>query len=274
MRSPFAMTPWVRRLLVANAVVYLLTVTVFTGGWFFQLFAFSPVTAARQPWSFFTYMFLHGGALHLLFNMLMLFFFGSAVEERMGGGAFARYYVFCGLGGAVFSFAIALMTPVMPFVGASGAVLGVALAFAMYWPDAPVLVFPIPFPIKVRWLVGFLAAIDLLLAISPSGDGVAHLAHLGGFLFGFLYLRGEALVGRRAGGALARRPPTRVLVHPSATSAREERQTTPPRSPRTDDSRHREIDRVLDKISASGIDSLTAEERRFLDESSREMRQH
>src|SRR5438046_766179 len=132
LRSPFSLTPWVRRLLIANAVVYLLTITVFTGAWFFQLFAFAPLAAARQPWTFVSYMFLHEGFLHLAFNMLMLFFFGPAVEDRMGGGSFARYYFLCGLGGATLSFAIALMAPVSPFVGASAAVFGVSLAFAAY----------------------------------------------------------------------------------------------------------------------------------------------
>src|SRR3972149_4491006 len=156
-RSTFALTPWVRRLIAANAVVYLLTITVFTGTWFSQAFAFAPSAALTQPWTFVTYAFVHGGFLHLAFNMLMLFFFGPAVEERLGGRGVIGYYLFCGLGGAALSFAIALLAPVAPFVGASGAVLGVALAFALYWPDA---------------------------------------APLGGLLFGFLYLRGATLAAR------------------------------------------------------------------------------
>jgi hypothetical protein len=84
-RPPFALTPWVRRLIAANAVVYLLTITVFTGAWFPQTFAFAPSAALTQPWTFLTYMFVHGGFLHLAFNMLMLFFFGPAVEDQMGG---------------------------------------------------------------------------------------------------------------------------------------------------------------------------------------------
>ncbi|MCH8938128.1 MAG: rhomboid family intramembrane serine protease, partial [Gemmatimonadetes bacterium] len=98
-RSPFSVTPWVRRLLVANAVVYLLTITVFTGRWFFDLAAFSPSLVLQQPWTLMTYMFVHGGFFHLAFNMLMLFFFGRDVEDWLGGTAFARYYLFCGLGG-------------------------------------------------------------------------------------------------------------------------------------------------------------------------------
>ncbi|MBI2073879.1 MAG: rhomboid family intramembrane serine protease [Gemmatimonadetes bacterium] len=273
-RSTFALTPWVRRLIAANAVVYLLTITVFTGSWFFQTFAFTPYTALVQPWTFVTYTFVHGGFLHLAFNMLMLFFFGPAVEERMGGRAFLWYYLFCGLGGAALSFAIALAAPVAPFVGASGAVFGVALAFALNWPDAPILVFPLPVPIKAKWLVLGLAAIDLALAVLPARDGVAHLAHLGGFLFGFLYLRAASLAARVPGAAPRRR--TRARARSVQTGAEGGRRRDGSRRPalRPDETIQAKIDRLLDKISATGIDSLTPEERQLLAERSRQLRQH
>src|SRR3989338_1782729 len=266
LRSPFSLTPWVRRLIIANAVVYLLTITVFTGGWFFQAFSFAPVLVARQPWTPLTYMFIHAGFLHLAFNMLVLFFFGPAVEERMGGWAFIRYYLLCGLGGAALSFAFVLLTPA-PVVGASAAVYGVSLAFAYYWPNTPVYVFPLPFPVKVKWLVAVLAGLDVLMAWSRAGDGVAHLAHLGGFLFGFLYLKGASLLESRSRATQEERSEAKVQVHPSAEVARH-REAPQTRRDR-EDATQREIDRVLDKISAKGIGSLTAEERRFLTDQSR-----
>jgi membrane associated rhomboid family serine protease len=272
-RSPFSLTPWVRRLVIANAVVYLLTITVFTGAWFIQLFAFSPLEAARQPWTFLTYMFLHGGFLHLAFNLLMLLFFGPAVEERMGSWAFARYYFFCGFGGAALSFAVALIAPAM-ILGASAAVLGVALAFALYWPNQQVFVFPLPFPVKVKWVLVMLIVLDMAPAIrelvGAPGDAVAHFAHLGGLLFGFVYLKGEALVAARARGARGRRSEARVLVHPSAQVAKQ--REAPDSRPDRGEATQREIDRVLDKISAKGLGSLTAEERRFLDDMSRQLK--
>jgi len=268
-RSPFQLTPWVRRLLAANAAVYLLTVTVFTGPWLFDTFAFSPAGAASRPWTFFTYMFLHAGLLHLAFNLLMLFFFGPAVEEQMGGAAFIRYYAICGLGGAIFSFVIALFVPVAPFVGASGAVFGVALAFALQWPDAPIFVFPFPFPIPAKWLVIVLATIDLALAISGAQDGVAHLAHLGGFLFGFLYLSARGLLSRPPATRAERRWLAPALSSKRGGTGSEDRGETPALEDRSGIS---EVDRLLDKISASGLDSLTEEERRFLDEISRKLR--
>jgi rhomboid family protein len=272
-RSPFALTPWVRRLLAANAVVYLLMITVFTGDWFLQTFAFAPATALAQPWTFITYMFVHAGFLHLAFNMLMLFFFGPAVEDHMGGQSFLWYYLVCGLGGAALSFLIAVFTPVAPFVGASGAVLGVALAFALLWPDAPILIFPLPVPIKAKWLVLGLAVLNLVPAVLGASDHIAHVAHLGGLLFGFLYLRGEALLRRPAKPARPRRTMARAAVAGGTETAR---RREPPRRPgaRTHAATQAEIDRLLDKISASGIESLTPEERQLLSERSRQLRGH
>jgi len=273
-RSPFAVTPAVRRLIAANAAVYLLAITVFTGPWFVRTFAFVPSAALVRPWTSLTYMFVHGGLLHLAFNMLMLFFFGPAVEDRMGTRAFLGYYLLSGLGGAALSFLIALFAPVAPFVGASGAVFGVALAFAMHWPDAPIYVFPLPVPIRAKWLVVILATLDLALAVSGATDGVAHLAHLGGFVAGFLYLRAEAWFGDRPHAALVedRRSLAPALAQPRPAERHDRSQ--PPADEPAVPSQASEINRLLDKISAGGIDSLTSEERRFLNDVSRELRRH
>ncbi len=267
-RSPLSVTRWVGRLLIANAVVYFLTLTVFSSSSFGEWFALAPEAVAKQPWTVVTYMFLHGGFLHLAFNSLALFFFGPAVEEHMGGPAFLRYYFFCGLGGAVLSFVFAFWSPA-PVVGASAAIYGIALAFAFYWPNTMVQVFPLPWPIPVKYLVLTLAVIDVIWAYFRVGD-VAHLAHLGGFLFGFLYLKGEAMLAQRARGAREPRTEARVLVHPSAEVARQ--REAPARPAERQEATQREIDRVLDKISAKGMGSLTTEEKRFLTEQSRERR--
>lgn len=268
--SPFSLTPWVKGLIVANTVVYFLKITVFTGPWLLDTFAFQPQEFLRRWWTPFSYMFLHGNFLHLAFNLLMLFFFGPAVEDRMGGPRFASYYLVCGLGGAILSFGLMVTTPVSMVIGASGAVFGVALAFAMYWPDAPVWVFPIPIPIKAKWLVIFLATLSLVAAILGARNGVAHLAHLGGFAFGFLFLRGERLLGAR--GLQDEHRPRFARV---ATSRRPRERRAPDAqpTPRSEDAaRFDELDRVLDKISQTGLDSLTPDERRLLDDMSRQFR--
>jgi membrane associated rhomboid family serine protease len=271
-RSPFALTPWVRRLILANGVVYVLAVTLFTGHWFADLLEFSPRTAMHEPWTFVTYMFVHFGFLHLAFNMLMLFVFGPAVEDHMGRG-FAVYYLLCGLGGAACSFLVAAFTTVDPFGGASAAVLGVALAFAYYWPDAEMFVFPLPFPIKARWLVAALATIDFALAayLAETGgsDGTAHLAHLGGLAAGLAYLTAQTMLAGRSRQAVTLRQTAPVLVHPTGQASQP---AAPERVTRSANAVQEEVDRVLDKISASGLASLTPDERRFLDDQSRRMR--
>jgi len=268
----FGMTPWVRRLIVANLVVFLLQVTLFVSPAFLTTFGFAPLTAVARPWTFLTYMFLHGNFLHLAVNLLALFVFGPQVEERMGGGAFLRYYLLCGLGGAALSFVLMQLRPVTLVVGASAAVYGVLLAFAWAWPDQPINVFLLPTPIPAKWLVTFYVAVTLVLALLSTSDGVAHLAHLGGFATGFLYLKvGDWRLGR-AERTLRRRTEPSVLVHPGR-AARASDAPKPPRRVERDPAQA-EIDRVLDKISARGIDSLTPAERRFLAEMSRKMRDH
>ncbi|MGH8623222.1 MAG: rhomboid family intramembrane serine protease [Burkholderiales bacterium] len=270
------MTPWVRRLVVANLVVFLLQHTVFLR--LPLAYGFVPLEAFTRPWTFVTYMFVHDGVLHLAFNMLALFWLGSAVEERLGGAGFIAYYLWCGLGGAVLSYALMQVVPVSLVVGASGAIYGVAYAFARFWPDRPMYVFPLPNPIPAKWLVTFLVALSLVLALRGARDGVAHLAHLGGFAAGFLVLTVQDLRLARAERHLRRASQPGVLVHPAARAARGSRPETgrgaaPTRTrPRTGDATHAEIDRVLDKISAQGMGSLTPAERKFLAEMSRQMR--
>jgi membrane associated rhomboid family serine protease len=265
----FGMTPWVRRLLVANLLVYLLQVTVFVDPRFLANFGFAPLTALDRPWTFLTYQFLHAGLLHVAFNLLALFVFGPAVEQRLGGGTFLTYYLGCGMGGALLSFLLMLVVPVHIVVGASGAVYGVMLAYAWYWPDDGVFVFPFPEPIPVKWLVTFAVAVSLVGALWAKSDGVAHLAHLGGFGTGaaFLFLR-ERGQRRSARGSA---PPQGVLVHPGPREGRAESRPRRPASAPPDRTQA-EIDRVLDKISSTGIASLTPAERRFLAEMSRRLR--
>jgi membrane associated rhomboid family serine protease len=271
----YRITPWVARFIIANAVVLLLMMTLFTSREVLQFLQFSPRAEAAftRPWTFVSYMFVHGGLLHLLGNMLMLFVFGTAVESRMGSRNFLLYYLFCGIGAAVFSLLLASFMPVGAFVGASGAVLGVAVAFAMYWPDAEIIVFPIPVPIKARTLVIGLVTLDIIASQLWPNDGVAHLAHVGGALFGYLYFRVQAL-SRRSPGAPARAVERVVMVQSGSSEPDRRTPVTPMRPRRRADADPvaAEVDRVLDKISEKGISSLTAAERRFLDEVAKQKR--
>ena len=203
--------------------------------------------------------------------MLMLFFFGPAVEERMGGSSFGLFYFTCGFGGAVLSLLSAPLVSQVAIVGASGAVLGVALAFAMYWPNAPIYIFPLPVPIKVKWLVGFLVLLNLFMASAGFSDGIAWAAHVGGLLFGFIYIASEERVVRRS--RLAMQKPKRT--RPSRERPKEKVGATQPNTPKPDSvdgERKAELDKILDKISESGIDSLTDRERTVLDQASENLR--
>jgi membrane associated rhomboid family serine protease len=274
-RSSFSfgwgLTPWVGRLIIANTVIFLFT---YMNQNLLSYFAFVPVRALTQPWTAITYMFAHGGIGHLFFNMLGLFFFGPALESRWGSREFIKFYIICGLGGAALSFVFA---PANPIIGASAAVYGIMLAFALNWPEMPIYIWGI-FPIQARVLVLILAAISLLSAFSGSGGNVAHFAHLGGFAAGYLYLK----LDRRGGGAIAKlrkfSAKRRMTVVPGNTET-----TARPATPQRPDRRATdaqeaqlldELDRVLQKISTDGMSSLTPSERRLLDDVSRRYRQN
>ncbi len=267
-------TPWVGRLIIANAVVMLLLLTLFTSPELAGTLKFDPADALRRPWTFLTYMFVHGGLMHLVGNMLLLFFMGSAVESRMGSRAFILYYLYCGVGAAVLALGLSGLMPVHPFIGASGAVLGVALAYATFWPDAELILFPLPIPMRARTFVAVLAALDVFGALYFSNSQVAHLAHVGGMLFGYVFFRLQGV--SRRGGTTPARPVERVVMVQSG-AAEHERPTpvTPARARRRVEAEAvaAEVDRVLDKISAEGLGSLTPAERRFLDEVSKKKKQ-
>ncbi len=270
--SPFFLSRWVRRLLVANGIVYLLQLTIFTSPWLVEVFGFRPSAVLAHPWSLLSYAFLHHDFLHIFFNMLALFMFGPMVEDRLGGARFARLYAISALGGAALSLALLPLAGDAVIIGASAAVFGVMLAFVLEWPDAPIFVFPLPIPVKAKWLILFFAAVNVVPLVLQVHDGIAHLAHLGGFAAAFLYLRGGAVLGsvRRRGPAV---PDTAVLVHPSAVQTARRSGPFGGRRRSADAKALEEVDRVLDKISAGGLSSLTPQERRFLDEMSKRFKQ-
>ena len=259
----YHLTPWVKRLLIANAAVFLLTVfaPIMIG-----YLAFQPSAIMLRPWTVVTYMFVHGGFWHIFFNLLALFFFGPPIEGQWGSREFIKYYLICGLGGAALSFVFAFNSPV---VGASAAVYGVMLAFAMLWPDMPIYIWGI-FPVKAKWLVIALAVLSFLSAAQGWDQGVAHFAHLGGFAAGFLYIKLDKTTGgpwHKARKMFARR---KFKVVPGSTLPKPE--SKPKR--RNEDRTLDEVDRVLDKISTHGMASLTPDERTLLDEVSRRYRQN
>jgi membrane associated rhomboid family serine protease len=165
-------------------------------------FALWPLGSARAggagfaPWQLVSYAFLHGGLMHLAFNMFALYMFGGAIEQVFGTRRYLTYYLVCVVSAALTQLVFAAVTGgVYPVVGASGGVFGLLLGYAMYFPNNRVmLIFP-PIPMKARSFVFVYAALELFLGVSGSQSGVAHFAHLGGMIGGFIMLR--YLSGRR-----------------------------------------------------------------------------
>jgi membrane associated rhomboid family serine protease len=146
-------------------------------------------------WQLFTYSFLHSthSLMHLLMNMLTLWMFGSQEEQDWGSRKFLEFYFFCVIGAALVTVAVSYtvpgVSPLNPTIGASGGIYGLLIAFGMLYGDREVFLFPFPFSIKAKYLVGIIIFIVVIATFQPSQGGVANFAHLGGLLFGFLYIK-------------------------------------------------------------------------------------
>lgn len=263
------------------------------------------MAADFQVWQLLTYMFLHSGFTHILFNMFALWMFGVVIENVWGPKKFLFYYISCGVGAGImqeiaqffsFYFTISAQDPTIGFgelfaighqlstqlngwttIGASGAVYAILLAFGMIFPNERIFIFPLPIPIKAKWFVMFYVAIELFSAMSSSGDNVAHMAHLGGMLFGYLMIcywnnHPTAGYGRSNGRQFfdrlkenfEKRSQPKMKVHKGGTNDREDDWEFNARKKQNQE----EIDRILDKIRRSGYDSLTKEEKQKLFDSS------
>jgi len=243
-----ALTPFVRILLFANIGVFFLQTTV---GWVTAAMIFVPRLILVRPWTIVTYMFLHAGVMHLAFNMLALFFFGPRVEERLGSRNFLTLYLISGISGALLSL---IMGPSAAVLGASAAVFGVMLAFAWFWPDAPIHIWGI-IPVPARMLVIITTVLSLWSGLGGGGGNVAHFAHLGGYAGAFVYLK---WLDRK-----------RLEFRKRATTSPPVRELKFTKRPEVDlgkvhEVNREEVNRILDKISAHGMSALTAQERLFL----------
>lgn len=248
------MTPWVLRLIVANVVMFGLQkvyppVT--------QMLAFVPALAFERPWTFITYAFLHANVVHILFNMLALYWFGPRVEERLGSRSFVTLYGVSGIGGAVCSF----VTPMVPIIGASGAIMGVLMAFAMYWPREKLYIDGV-IPVQAWMVVAIYVVMDLGGAGGLGAPEIAHFAHLGGFASGYLYLKWlEFRSPARAWQKKVAPPPAPKIL--GATESLRRWRAIPI------DALHSvnrdEVIRLLNKVDTEGQSSLTPEQRATLD---------
>jgi membrane associated rhomboid family serine protease len=255
------MPPAIKLLIVMNTAVFALSFVV--GGHFFDMFGLVPqhVLVDRWVWQPVTYLFIHGGFMHLLFNLFALWMFGMPVEAQWGQAEFLKYYFLCGLGAAAASVAMAPHS-LVPVIGASGPVYGMLVAFAMLYPDAVVYLYFL-IPVKAAHMAIIFGLIEFFSGATGSNPGVARFAHLGGMVTGYVYIRWwwviklrtktlyQSLVDKDAPRA---RAPRRVAAAKPALAEAQERA----------EAQMAEIDRILDKILVSGIDSLTDEEKTIM----------
>lgn len=211
-------------------------------------------------WQLATYMFLHGGLWHLLINMLILYMFGVELEDHWGTREFLKYYFICGIGAGVLHLLISLGSPI-PVVGASGAIYGLLAAFGILFPNRVLtllLFFVLPIQILAKYLVMIFVGISLFYGIFGGESGVAHFAHLGGMLVGFLYLKLDWRIPS-VGDWLRRKSINRRMRIERADRQREVQL-------------RERVDAILDKINEVGYEKLTNEEKRALTQASRNLR--
>ena len=260
-RNPFTMgaiPPAIKLLLLINAGVFVLQMAGLDQFLVHYLGLTPTMVWQGAIWQLFTYMFLHGGLLHIGLNMLILWMFGRDIEYAWGSREFLKYYLICGVGAGIVT-QIVLPTQAIPTIGASGAIYGVLLAFGMTYPNRPIyLWFLVPIPAK--YMVLMWGAFELIASRAGSGDSIAHWTHLGGLAVGFIYLK--------LGGRHFRFPrPFAFLGRWRAKRKAHKLQK------KWDDQRSlmEAVDRVLDRINEVGYDQLTDEEKATLERASKHL---
>lgn len=300
--------PVIKGLLIANIAVYLFRILlgdVIIGDasvnyYIMNWLALNPVADSAvygasnfYPWQLISYQFLHGGFMHLLFNMFALWMFGIELEQMWGSNKFLTFYILSGLGAGL----LQIFISDAPTVGASGSIYGVLLGFGLSFPDRKIFMFPLFIPISAKYFVLIFAGIELISGLMNTGSDVAHFAHLGGAAAGFLLLKfgdqfkiyevfDKIWVG--LGKIVNSNSPKtgyqqRQNVH-SYTSQNTWRQSTPKQETKSTTSTYaksyvvdgeeitqNKIDDILDKISASGYQNLTDKEKFILNELSKRL---
>ncbi|UCH64100.1 MAG: rhomboid family intramembrane serine protease [Fidelibacterota bacterium] len=243
----------IRSLIIINLAIWGLVTLTDTSRLFFPLFGLVPrlVWSRFMIWQPFTYMFLHAGFWHVALNMLVLWMFGSELEREWGRTSFLRYYFVTGVGAGLVTVLFSLNSAI-PVVGASGAIYGVLLAYGLAYPNREVYLY-FMFPVKVKYVVGFLAIMAFWASfIQSGGSNISHISHLSGMVIGWIYLRsGWRSTWYRLGQRVANLQQERRIRNEFPES-------------QEDEHLRRQVDRILDKISTEGFASLSEEEQELL----------
>jgi membrane associated rhomboid family serine protease len=261
--SGYKWSPMVKTLIIINGIVFLLEfIPVFD---IVRTFGLVPALVTHNffIWQLFTYMFLHGGFFHLLFNMFILWMFGSEIEKMWGSREFLRYYFITGIGAGVLT-VLTSWNSMIPTIGASGAIYGILVAFAVLFPNRLIYLYFL-FPIKAKHLVIIFVVVELYASLHSSNTGIANIAHLGGMLVGYFYIKGN----RHLSSLFDR---TKDMLQKSRIKIRVVDDEESGQGDSTDDIEDDEIDRILDKITEEGIGNLTEEEKEILNRASEHLR--
>lgn len=282
--------PVIKTLIITNVAVFLLMIIgsayrigdVLLGDIITRFFALMPLGWGFLPWQLVTYLFMHGGFFHLFFNMFILWMFGMELENMWGSKKFLTFYLLCGIGAGVIHLTVSPMfAGVAPTIGASGAVYGVLLAFAMMFPDRMIFLYFL-FPVRAKYFVGFLIILGLFMGISGTRDGIAHFAHLGGAFVAFLYILAERgtiplkqwfrTFGRREKSTTLRYHRGGADIQDAKYYDVKEDKSKKGKTKDESEIDQERIDAILDKISKSGYQNLTEEEKRILFEASQKLK--
>jgi membrane associated rhomboid family serine protease len=251
---------------ITKAVKYLLLINV--GVFFLEflwrpeliyLFGLTPALVKKGfIWQPFTYMFLHGGLFHILFNMFALWMFGCEIERTWGTREFVKYYFITGLGAGLFTFILSFNSNI-PTIGASGAIFGILVAFALMFPDRLIYLYFL-IPIKAKYLVAFFAVLEFMASFRYTSDGIGHFAHLGGMIVGYVYIKADFRI------------PSFFRLSTYVDRVKDFKHRR--RMKAIDKKREREqrlmerVDQILDKINQVGYHNLTREEKKILEQAS------
>jgi membrane associated rhomboid family serine protease len=182
----YGLTPVVKNLMIIMGSVFL--IQMFITRWVDYYFGLIPLLVWKKYflWQLFTYIFLHGGLSHILFNLIALWMFGGELENYWGSKKFLRYFLYCGIGAGICT---VIFSPYqfVPVIGASGAIYGILLAFGWLFPNRPILIYFL-LPIPAKYFVIIFGLIELFSSMQGTGGGIAHLTHLGGLIFGIFYM--------------------------------------------------------------------------------------
>lgn len=283
--------PVIKNLLIINGAIFfiqLISQNITMGGYnaedlLYKYFALWPIDGGYfQPWQLITYQFMHGGFFHILFNMFILWMFGIEIENMWGSKKFLIFYLLAGVVGGLFQIIInplLLGGPFGPTIGASGAIMGVMVAFGMLFPNRLIYIYFL-IPVKVKYFIVFLILLDLFAV--NSGGNVAHLAHLGGALTGLVYMlidkKNKTSFSNIFGSSSTYSDSSKGSTFGNFSNPFkkkkdiEEAEYYDIDNPNKQSVSQAEIDAILDKISQSGYQNLTEKEKRILFEASKKMK--